>query len=95
MGNCLVKSSRPAPSLQYEDSFIVGAGDAAAFPAEAEPHVWDAVSERLPAAAAQGSRSVVDLIGGPGYLDVDVWTANLDVPVIKCETYWCPILQDA
>ena len=84
MGNCLVKGSRPPGGLSDdEDSFTAGSSGGGNLPAEAEPQVWDAVSERLPAAAAQGSHCVVDLIGGPGYLDVEVWTANLDIPVIK------------
>ena len=86
MGNCLTtagRGGRPRHSLDYDDSFSTGPPGADDLPAEAEPQVWDAVSEKLPAAAAQGSRSVVDLIGGPGYLDVEVWTANLDIPVIK------------
>lgn len=86
MGNCLTtggKGARPRESLEYDDSYTSGHGGHHGVPVEPEPQVWDAVSEKLPAAAAQGSRSVVDLIGGPGYLDVDLWTANLDIPVIK------------
>ena len=86
MGNCLVKTGGTRlsrESADSENSYPSGKAGANGLPAEAEPQVWDVVSERLPAAAAQGSRSVVDLIGGPGYLDVEVWTANLDIPVIK------------
>ncbi|KAK9800184.1 hypothetical protein WJX73_005397 [Symbiochloris irregularis] len=82
MGNCLTTSAGKGHtvSLDYEDSFTTGNGFG---PVVEEPQIYDAVSERLPAAAQQGSRCVVDLIGGPGYLDVEVWTSNLDIPVIK------------
>ena len=85
MGNCLTAPAggKAHASLDLEDSFTNSSGAEDGVIIEQEPQVWDAVSERLPQAAAQGSRSVVDLIGGPGYLDVEVWTANLDIPVIK------------
>ncbi len=43
----------------------------------------DRVSADLPSAAERGSREVVDLVKGPGYLDPAVWCAGLDVPVVK------------
>ena len=49
-----------------------------------EAPIQDAVSARLPAAAAQGSSSVVDLARDQAFLDAATWTANLDVPVVKC-----------
>ena len=43
----------------------------------------DKVSAKLSTAAERGSREVVDVVQGPGYLDPVVWCAGLDVPVVK------------
>lgn len=84
MGNCLGTEAQPSVDGSPDDFQAYVTARQARVEALDEAPIHDAVSERLPTAAAQGSRSVVDLIGGPGYLDTATWTANLDVPVVKC-----------
>ena len=84
MGNCLGTEAQPSVDGSPDDFQAYVTARQARVEALDEAPIHDAVSERLPTAAAQGSRSVVDLIGGPGYLDTATWTASLDVPVVKC-----------
>lgn len=58
-------------------------GRLADFLAQQSSVLQDRVSAELPSAAERGSREVVDLVKGPGYLDPAVWCAGLDVPVVK------------
>lgn len=58
-------------------------GRLADFLAQQSSVLQDRVSADLPTAAERGSREVVDLVKGPGYLDPAVWCAGLDVPVVK------------
>ena len=58
-------------------------GRLAEFLSQQSSVLQDKVSADLPNAAERGSREVVDLVKGPGYLDPAVWCAGLDVPVVK------------
>ena len=87
MGNCFSAEGDHTPCIDgFPDDFLAYAASrkARAGLVADEAPIQDAVSARLPAAAAQGSSSVVDLATrDQAFLDAATWTANLDVPVVK------------
>ena len=86
MGNCWSAEEQTPNTSNSKNEFLAFTTSrrARVTPLPDEAPIQDAVSARLPIAAAEGSSSVVDLAKDQAFLDAATWTANLDVPVVKC-----------